>query len=142
MEDFRAIAATLGRRGGKASKRPPGALRRILLEVCEEVGSTENRDVFRYWQTYETSDRADNAPERNCWFCHGLYAWPLVSNDPGNAYILKMLPVPDYKYTYYYFDGKHEQETDAHRIRQTLHRIRKANKRLKETSPCENGVRG
>ena len=71
-------------------------------------------------------------------------------NDPGKRYAedrayYRALPetwdeVPDCDYIYHYFDDKHEASTNARTIRQTLHRIRKADKRLSDTSSWENGL--
>ena len=121
------MAAELGRRGGKKSKRKPAALRRILMALSDEIDSKTNCDIFSYWQTHDISAMADNSPKKSCWFKHSLRANPLSSNDPGKAYhedslhAYRALPeawddLPDCAYVYWYFDGKQDQATTAHII--------------------------
>ncbi len=139
---FSSMAAALGSRGGKASKRKPSKLRCILLEICNELGSMENHAVFRYWQVYSTAYDADNACDGTCWFKHRLWADPQSSYDLGARYEIRGpnddKPQPwvsrpyDGDYIYHYFDGTKDQTTDARTIRNTLHRIRCTAKRLSE----------
>jgi len=134
------MAAALGSRGGKASKRTPGRLRCILLEICNELGNMENHAVFRYCQVYDTAAFADDSAEGTCWFKHRLWADPQSSYDLGARFEIKGAnddkPQPwvsrpcDGDYIYHYFDGDYEQTTNAHTIRSTLNRIRCADNRL------------
>ena len=134
------MAAVLGSRGGKASKRQPGRLRCILLEICNELGRQDNFAVFCYLQMYSTACDADNAYDDTCWFKHCLWADPQSSNDLGARYEIRGpnddKPQPcvsrpfNSDYTYHFFDGEHDQTTDAHTIRSALYRIRCTDKRL------------
>jgi hypothetical protein len=131
-EAFSSMAATLGARGGKVSKRKPGRLRYILLEICGELGSMENHAVFRYWQVHEIAAAADNTAIGTCWLKHGLWARPQVSyfmnknyETKGDQYLPECVERPhDSEFVYHYFDGKDELTTNAHTIRSTLYRIR------------------
>ena len=78
---FSSMAAALGSRGGKASKRKPGKLRCILLEICNELGSQENHAVFRYWQVHSMAATADNSSGDTCWFKYSLHAKPKRNYD-------------------------------------------------------------
>ncbi len=129
------MAATLGARGGRASKRRPGPLRRILSEVCEEIGTTDNKAVMRYWQKYDIAATADNSSAiHTCWFKYTLYAKTEVSYFLEKKYKNRSAqwgPKPecverphDSEYKYFYYDGRADQATDASTIRKTLHRIR------------------
>jgi len=143
---FSSMAAALGSRGGKASKRKPGRLRCILLEICNELGSMENHAVFRYWQVHSISHFADNSDWQTCWAKHSIHAKPQRNHDLGvwlgqrdpNDNKPVHFPKPwitrpyDGDYIYHYFDGDNEQTTDARTIRSTLHRIRCADNRLSE----------
>ena len=128
------MAATLGARGGRASKRRPGPLRRILSEVCEEIGTTDNKTVLRYWQKYNISATADNSVTQICSFKHSLHAKTEVSYFLEKKYKAKSAqwgPKPecverphDSEFKYFYYDGRADQATDARTIRATLYRIR------------------
>ena len=142
QSSFSFMAAALGSRGGKASKRKPGKLRCILLEICNELGSMENHAVFRYWQVHSIAATADNSCDDTCWFKHSIHAKPkrnydlgawLGKKDPNDKPVY--LPKPwrnrpyDGDYIYHYFDGD-EQTTNARTIRSALCRIRCADNRL------------
>jgi len=141
---FSSMAAAMGRRGGKVSKRKPGKLRCILLEICNELGSMENHAVFRYWQAHSTSYFADSSDWQTCWAKHSIHAKPKRNHDLGvwlhrgdpNDNKPVLLPKPwmtrpyDGDYVYHYFDGTKDQTTDARTIRSTMHRIRCADNRL------------
>jgi len=100
------IARELGRLGGKASKRKPGALRRVLMDVVAEIGTADSQSVLGYWRRCSHSDQADNSPDGSASFRHGLFCWD------GQ--------------TFYYFDGKRDQKTDSATICKALWKIRNA----------------
>ena len=148
------MAAALGSRGGKVSKRKPGKLRCILLEICNELGSQENHAVFRYWQVHSIAATADNSCDDNtCWFKYSLHAKPQRCYDLGARYERRgpcdtkpvSFPTPwilrpyDGDYIYYYYNGTNGQTTDARTIRSTLYRIRCADNRLSAISTCQDG---
>ena len=141
---FSSMAAALGSRGGKASRRKPGRLRCILMDVCSELDSMENHAVFRYCQAHSTAYDADNSDWQTCWAKHSIHAKPkrnhglgvwLHRADPNDNKPVQ-LPKPwmtrpyDGDYIYHYFDGTKDQTTDARTIRSTMNRIRCAAKRL------------
>ena len=141
---FSSMAAELGSRGGKVSKRKPGRLRCILLAICNELDSQANHAVFRYWQAHDIAASADNSCDGTCWFKYSLFADPQSSYDLGARYEVDDKPRPwvsrpcDGDYVYSYFDGENEQTTDAPTIRSTMYRIRDAVNRLSEISTCQD----
>ena len=135
----KATRSSMGSKGGKVSKRPKGALRRILEDICTEIESTSNKDVMRYWQKYSISFEADNAPEGTCWFKHSLRAVPTRDCSLPDMYeevsrqldetvspLLDELADGDYKYRYFDDDEAEDPTTDADAIRKTMYRIRKS----------------
>jgi len=138
------VAAELGRRGGKKSKRPPEVLRRILLEIVEEIGSDTNRDVLDYWQKFYSPEMVIlEWPQESCWWRYEIWADPRQSVDPGKHYepfsksslggwIYTAKPEPwddkpaDDHYEYRYHCGKRNRKTTCRRIRETMAKIRKA----------------
>ena len=131
---FSSMAAALGSRGGKASKRKPGKLRCILLEICNELGSQENHAVFRYWQVHSMAATADNSSGDTCWFKYSLHAKPRRNYD---HWLDKRDPY-DGDYIYHYFDGNSEKITSAHTLRSTLYRIRCTDNRFTAISACQD----
>jgi hypothetical protein len=110
-------------KAGKASRRPYGPLRKLLVKVCKEIGSTDNRAVFGYWKKFASPSATAFAPEGTCSREHEMYAAPPSYHDPDAPF---SDTVPDNEYQFGYDYGLEAHEATAQQIRNTLHQIRKS----------------
>lgn len=56
---YSALAGVRGRKGGIASRRPPGPLRAVLEAICAEIGSYDSPTVLNWWSRWQDPDTAE-----------------------------------------------------------------------------------
>lgn len=118
-----------GRKGGKAGKGKHSYFANMLMEICDQIGSTKNSHVLQAWRRLNNRHDCDYMDENSVWYTYELWGKQLFSRDnfsPDEEYFTMWMP--DNKFEYYYLDeiANCEKQATLGQIRTALARIRKS----------------